>query len=78
MGYKKDGLAQAGMALGVGLIAGLAGTAAVTLSRKLDKQCAERKPERALLEVASKVLDVKPTSEEKKEKVVEEIHWAYG
>lgn len=78
MSYNKNGLAQAGMALGVGLIAGLAGTAAVTISRKLDKQCAERKPEKALLEVASKVLDIQPTSEEKQEKVVEEIHWAYG
>lgn len=78
MGYKKNGLAHAGMALGVGLIAGLAGTAVVTLSRKLDKKCAERKSEGALLEVASKVLDVKPSSEEKKEKVVEEVHWAYG
>lgn len=78
MAYKNNGLAHAGMALGVGLIAGLAGTAVVTLTKKLDKNCPERSSEKAMLEVASKVLDVKPVSEEKQEKVVEEVHWAYG
>lgn len=71
-------LAQAGTAIGVGLMAGLVGTAAVTLTKKLDKKCSERKSEKAMLEVAAKVLDVKPTSVEKTDKVVEEIHWAYG
>jgi hypothetical protein len=77
--YKdQNALARAGAALGVGLLAGLAGTAVVSLSRKLDKKCEERKSENAVLEVASHVLDIQPTSEAKKQKVVEEVHWAYG
>lgn len=72
-------LAEAGAALGIGLMAGLVGTAAMTLSKKLDKKTFdERKSEKVGLQLTSKVLDVKPTSEEKTEKVIEEIHWIYG
>lgn len=71
-------LAQAGTAIGIGLMAGLVGTAAATLTKKLDKKCSGRESEKAMLEITAKVLDVKPTSIEKTDKVVEEIHWAYG
>jgi hypothetical protein len=77
--YKdENALARAGAALGIGLIAGLAGTAAVTLSKKLDAKCEERKPDKTVLDVASHVLDIQPSSREKEKKVVEEVHWAYG
>lgn len=77
--YKDENvLAEAGAALGIGLIAGLAGTAAMTLSKKLDSKCEERKSEKTVLEVASHVLDVEPSSPEKEAKVIEEVHWAYG
>jgi hypothetical protein len=78
MNNNQNVLAETGAALGVGLIAGLVGTAAVTLSKKLDKKVDERKCEKVMLDLSGKVLDVKPSSEEKKEKVIEEIHWAYG
>lgn len=71
-------LAELGTAVGAGLIAGLAGTLAMTLSKKLDKKTDERKCEKAMLELTDRVLDLKPSSEEKTEKVVEELHWAYG
>lgn len=77
--YKEENaLARAGAALGIGLIAGLAGTAAVTLSKKLDSKCEERKPDKTVLDVAAHVLDIEPSSKEKEAKVVEEVHWAYG
>src|SRR5687768_15724009 len=65
-------------ALGKGLIAGLAGTAAITLSQMIEMKITKRKPSDAPANVASKVLDVKPTTEEKKEKLNQEVHWAYG
>lgn len=75
----RNRVSHASMALGAGLIAGLAGTAAATLTKKLDKHCNnERSSEKAILEVASKVLDIKPSTEEKKDKVLEEVHWIHG
>lgn len=78
MNNNQNVLAEAGAALGIGLIAGLAGTAAMTLSKKLDKKMDERKSEKEILDLSDKVLDLKPTSDEKRDKVIEEIHWAYG
>ena len=66
------------LALGKGLIAGLAGTVAITLSQMIEMKITKRKPSDAPADVASKVLDVEAVSEEKKEKFSQEVHWAYG
>lgn len=71
-------LAKTGMAVGIGLIAGLAGTAAISASQTIEMKLTGRKPSSSPVKVASKVLDIKPVSEEKTAKVSEEIHWAYG
>ncbi|MBS7565230.1 hypothetical protein KHS38_12525 [Mucilaginibacter sp. Bleaf8] len=69
---------ELGSALGKGLLAGLAGTAAITLSQMIEMSITKRKPSDAPAKVASEITDVQPTSEETKAKVNQEIHWAYG
>lgn len=76
--YKDNALGQLGSAIGKGLLAGLAGTAAITLSQYIEMKITKRKPSDAPVKVASEVTDVKPVSETDKEKVSQEIHWAYG
>lgn len=66
------------LALGKGIIAGLAGTLAITVSQAIEMQITNRKPSTAPADAASKVLDVKAVSKEKKEKLANEVHWAYG
>lgn len=78
MSYHQNALAKAGTAIGIGLMAGLAGTAAISVSQWIEMKITGRKPSATPVKVASKILDVNPTSEEKKAKVSEEIHWAYG
>jgi hypothetical protein len=75
---KNTGLSKLGSAIGAGLLAGLAGTAAITVSQMIEMKITGRKPSNTPVEAASKVLDVDAVSEEKKPKVSQEIHWAYG
>ncbi len=65
-------------ALGKGIIAGLAGTAAITISQMIEMQLTGRKTSDAPVKAAEKVLDVKPASKEDKEKMAQEVHWSYG
>ncbi|MXV50721.1 hypothetical protein GS399_07020 [Pedobacter sp. HMF7647] len=77
--YKKQSsLADLGTAIGVGLLAGLAGTVAMTVSQIIEAQITKREKSDTPVKAVSKVLDVKPTSEEEKSKVNEEIHFTYG
>lgn len=71
-------LGELGSALGKGLLAGLAGTAAITLSQIIEMQITKRGPSEAPVKVASQVTGVQPTSDETKEKVGMEVHFAYG
>lgn len=75
---QESAFAALGTAIGVGLLAGLAGTAAITISQMIEMKITKRQPSKAPVEAASKVLDVDAVSEEKEQKVSQEIHWAYG
>lgn len=75
---KRSAVADLGTAIGVGLLAGLAGTAAITVSQMIEMKITKRKPSNAPVDAVSKVLDVTAVSEEKKPKVSQEVHWAYG
>lgn len=75
---EENALGQVGSAIGKGIIAGLAGTLAISISQAIEMKITGRGPSEAPVKVASQVTDVKPTSEESKEKVSNEIHWAYG
>lgn len=77
-GCEKNIGSKLGAAIGKGLLAGLAGTAAITLSQMIEMKITGRKPSDAPVKAANKVLDIKPQNAEKKQKVSQEIHWAYG
>ncbi|GAA4307663.1 hypothetical protein GCM10023149_01270 [Mucilaginibacter gynuensis] len=76
--HQNNVLGELGSAIGKGLLAGLAGTAAITLSQIIEMKITKREPSDATVKVVSETVDVKPVSEEQKEKVSQEIHWAYG
>ncbi|MGV8879437.1 MAG: hypothetical protein ACOH2A_10435 [Sphingobacteriaceae bacterium] len=71
-------LGEIGAVIGIGLLAGIAGTFAITMSQKVEMKIDGRKRGDAPAEAASKVLDVKPLHHQQKEKLANEIHWAYG
>ena len=63
---------------GKGLLAGAAGTLAITLSQMIEMKITKRKPSDAPAEAAEKVLDLQPETKEEKKKLSQEVHWAYG
>jgi hypothetical protein len=65
-------------AIGKGLMAGAAGTLAITLSQMIEMKITGRKPSEAPADAAEKVLEVKPETEEDKQQFSQQIHWAYG
>ncbi|GAB3165552.1 hypothetical protein [Telluribacter humicola] len=71
-------LKEIGTAIGVGILAGLAGTAAITISQMIEMKITKRKGSDSPTKAVSKVLDVKPVNKDKKPKVIQEIHWTYG
>jgi hypothetical protein len=75
---KNNPFEEVGMAIGVGLLAGLAGTAAITLSQMIEMKITGRKPSTTPEKAVEKTLDIGAVSEEKKEKVSKEVHWVYG
>lgn len=75
---EENTLGELGSAIGKGILAGLAGTAAMTLSQMIEMQLTKREASDAPSKAVSKVAGVKPTSREEKEKVNNEIHWTYG
>ncbi|WP_428331432.1 hypothetical protein [Mucilaginibacter sp.] len=71
-------LGELGSAIGIGLLAGLAGTAAITLSQMIEMKITKREPSEAPIKVATETTGIKPANAAEKEKVSQEIHWAYG
>src|SRR5947209_8315297 len=77
--HENNTLGELGGAIGKGLLAGLVATAAITLSQMIEMRITKRKPSEAPVKVAGEVTEVKPPdTEEAKEKLSQEIHWAYG
>jgi hypothetical protein len=77
--HKPDAmLRDLGTVIGIGILAGLAGTVAITLSQTAEMAVTKRPPSTVPAEAVSKVLNVKPTKKRKKELVSQEIHWTYG
>ena len=71
-------LAQTGTAIGVGLIAGLAGTIAMTICQKIDMKISGRQSSNTPVNAVREALDIEPVSESKKPDVSQKIHWVYG
>lgn len=77
--YKKQsGLANLGTAIGVGLIAGLAGTIVMTLCQMAEMKVTGRKPSNTPENAVREALDVKAVTESKRKEVSSEIHFTYG
>lgn len=65
-------------ALGKGIIAGLAGTAAISISQMIEMKVTGRQPSTTPAKAVSKVLHIRITNNEYKEQLVQEVHWTYG
>ncbi|HEY4336688.1 MAG TPA: hypothetical protein VGM89_12340 [Puia sp.] len=65
-------------AVGAGLIAGLAGTAAMTISQMIEMKITKRKPDTTPVDAVEKTIGVTAVSEAEKPMVTQEIHWTYG
>lgn len=63
---------------GKGLFAGLAGTAAMTISSTLEMKLSGREASETPAQAAEKVLDVKPEVEEAEARFSNLVHWGYG
>jgi hypothetical protein len=75
---EENALGELAGAIGKGLLAGLAGTAAITLSQMIEMKITKRQSSDAPVKVASQVTGAAPADESQKEKLNNEIHYAYG
>lgn len=64
--------------IGRGLLAGLAGTAAISLSQAIEMKVTKRKPSTTPADAAEKVFAVHPDDTAAKERFAKLVHWAYG
>jgi hypothetical protein len=71
-------LGELGNAIGKGLLVGLTATAAITISQMIEMKITKRKPSDAPVKVVSETVGAKPAHNEDKQKLSQEIHWAYG
>lgn len=67
-----------GSAIGRGMIAGLAGTAAFTVSKLIAEKLTEKTGNFAPAGAASKALGIEAVDREKWERFSKEVHWTYG
>lgn len=65
-------------AVGKGLLAGMIGTAAITLSQMIEMKIDGRKPSEVPAQAADKVLGVVHKDQQKKESFSTAVHWGYG
>lgn len=75
--FKENPLSELGGAIGKGLLAGLAATAAITISQMIEMKITGRKPSDAPVKVAQETLGAEPAPGDKKQ-WSQEVHWAYG
>jgi len=75
--HQNNALGELGSAIGKGLLAGLAATAAITISQMIEMKITKREPSDAPLKVAEQTVGAEHKKGQK-EKMSEELHWAYG
>src|SRR5579884_598501 len=73
-----DTLSDLAAAAGVGALAGLAGTAAMTVSSTLEAKARGRQPSATPATAAGEVLGVQPKDDTAKKRFNTFAHWAYG
>jgi hypothetical protein len=75
--YESTTLGELGAAIGKGLIAGLAGTIAITISQMIEMKITKRKASTAPATAVKKTLHIEATPGNKEE-FSNEVHWVYG
>ena len=73
-----NALGDAASAVGRGLLAGLVGTAAMTVSSTVEMKRRGREASTAPADAAAKVIGVEPTGDEAKARFSNVVHWSYG
>ncbi|MFA6248137.1 MAG: hypothetical protein WC615_14455 [Mucilaginibacter sp.] len=76
--HKDNSLGALGSAIGKGLLAGIAATAAMTASQMIEMKITKRKASDTPVKVAEDTAGVKPTTKQDKQKLSQELHWSYG
>jgi hypothetical protein len=71
-------LGSVAAAFGKGIFAGVAGTAAMTISSTIEMKARGRPASSTPALAAAKVLGVEPVDEEAKERFSNLVHWGYG
>lgn len=71
-------LGDVASAVGRGLFAGAAGTAAMTLSSTIEARLRDREPSTAPADAAGKVLGIQPRDAAGKARFSNAVHWGYG
>ena len=69
---------KAGTAIGVGLIAGLAGTIAMTIAQRIDMKRTGRKGSDIPVKALRELMDLTPVTESKNIAVSNKVHFLYG
>jgi hypothetical protein len=67
-----------GCLIGKGLLAGLVGTAAITVSQVMEMELSGREPSTTPAEAVEKVLGIKAIDDDHKAKLAQLVHWGYG
>jgi hypothetical protein len=70
--------ARVATALARGLVAGLIGTAAMTLSSTIEMRARKRPPSDAPAKAVETVLEIEPKDEAAEERLSNIVHWGYG
>jgi len=65
-------------ALGKSLVAGLAGTVAITISQMIEMKITERPPSTTPAKAVEKTLEVAPARQSNEKEFSQKIHWVYG
>jgi len=71
-------IGEVASAVGRGLFAGAAGTAAMTVSSTIEMKASEREGSTAPADAAAKVLGIQPRDAAGKARFSNVVHWAYG
>lgn len=64
--------------IGIGLVAGAVGTAAMTLLQMIEMKMTGREPSTTPAEAVDELADIAPEDEEKRERFSNLVHWSYG
>jgi hypothetical protein len=76
--HEDNSLGALGSAIGKGLLAGIAATAAITLSQMIEMKITKREASDAPVKVAEDTAGIKPATPQEKQQLSQELHWSYG